>query len=427
MSVRCDVVAIGSELLLGQIIDTNSAWIGGRLALAGIDSLLQVKVGDNHTRIVGALRHALTQADAIICCGGLGPTQDDITREAIAEVMGVRLVADTAVEQRIREIFAARNRQMSESNLRQAQVPLGATVIPQVMGTAPGLICPVGDKVIYAVPGVPLEMRDMMDRVIVADLQRRSGVTATIRSRTLRTWGLGESAVAEMLAPRLDALEETGNPTIAFLASGIEGIKVRVTAKAPDDRQALALLEAEEAEIRAILGDRVFAVDEDNRTDATMEATVGALLSARGQTIGLAESLTGGLMASRIVAVPGASRWFRGGIVSYASDVKHDLLGVTAASVVSEDAVVAMAQGARDRLGADVGLAVTGVAGPDEQEGMPVGTVWIGVADGAGTDARQLMLAGGRDQIRQITVISALDLLRRRLLDTYDPGTTRTA
>jgi nicotinamide-nucleotide amidase len=392
--MRCDVVAIGSELLLGQIIDTNSAWIGGRLALAGIDSLLQVKVGDNHARIVGALRHALSEADAIICCGGLGPTQDDITREAIAEVMGVRLVSDATVAQRIREIFAARNRQMSESNLRQAQVPLGATVIPQVTGTAPGLICPVGDKVIYAVPGVPLEMRDMMDRVIVADLQRRSGVTATIRSRTLRTWGLGESAVAEMLAPRLDALEESGNPTIAFLASGTE-----------------------EAQIRAVLGDRVFAVDEDNRTDATMEAAVGELLFARGQTLGLAESLTGGLMASRIVAVPGASRWFRGGIVSYASDVKHDLLGVRVASVVSEEAVLAMAQGARDRLGAHVGLAVTGVAGPDEQEGMPVGTVWIGVADEAGTDARQLMLAGGRDQIRQITVISALDLLRHRLLD----------
>jgi nicotinamide-nucleotide amidase len=414
--MRCDVVAIGTELLLGQVVDTNSAWIGGRLAMAGIDSLLQVKVGDNHDRMVSALRSVLEGADAIICCGGLGPTQDDITREAIAEVMGVELVADPQVEATVRAIYAARNRAMPESNLRQAQVPAGAEVIPQTKGTAPGLICPVGSKVIYAVPGVPFEMRDMIERAVVPDLQRRSGITATIRSRTLRTWGLGESGVAEALAPRLDALARPGNPTIAFLASGIEGIKVRVTAKASDAKEATILLDAEEAEIRHILGDLVFATDEDNESDGTMEAAIGDLLVASGLTLGVAESLTGGLMASRIVAVPGASRWFRGGIVSYASDVKRRLLGVGEGPVVSEAAATAMAAGARDRLGADIGLAVTGVAGPDEQEGQPVGTVWVGLADSQGALARQLGLPGSRDQIRQITVISALDQLRHRLL-----------
>jgi nicotinamide-nucleotide amidase len=413
--VRCDVVAIGSELLLGQIIDTNSAWIGGRLALAGIDSLLQVKVGDNHARIVAALRSTLAGADAVICCGGLGPTQDDITREAIAEVMGVSLVNDPEVEARIRHLYASRNRSMPESNLRQAQVPVGAGVIAQTKGTAPGLICPVGDKVIYAVPGVPFEMKDMVERAIVADLQRRSGDVSTIRSRTLRTWGLGESALAELLAPRLDALEAAGNPTIAFLASGIEGIKVRLTAKAADAADALGLLDGEEAEVRALLGDLVFSTDEDNDAEGTMESTVGRLLVERGLTLGLAESLTGGLMASRIVAVPGASSWFRGGVVSYASEVKADLLGVPEGPVVTEAAARAMAEGARDRLGADVGLAVTGVAGPDEAEGQPVGTVWVGLADGGGSQARRLARAGARDQIRQITVISALDLLRRHL------------
>jgi nicotinamide-nucleotide amidase len=414
--MRCDVVAIGSELLLGQVIDTNSAWIGGRLAWAGIDSLLQVKVGDNHDRMVSALRTALDGADAIICCGGLGPTQDDITREAIAEVMGVELVTDPEVEARIRGLYAARQRVMPESNLRQAQVPAGAGVIAQTKGTAPGLICPVGAKVIYAVPGVPFEMRDMIDRAVLPDLQRRAGVTSTIRSRTLRTWGLGESAVAEQLAPRLDALEAAGNPTIAFLASGIEGIKVRITAKGDDAAAAGVLLDAEEIEVRSILGDLVFATDDDNVADGTMEAAVGSLLVASGSTLAVAESLTGGLIASRIVAVPGASRWFRGGIVSYASDVKRDLLGVGEGPVVSEAAASAMAAGVRDRLGADFGLAVTGVAGPDEQEGQAVGTVWVGLADAAGASARRLLLGGDRDQIRQITVISALDQLRYRLL-----------
>jgi nicotinamide-nucleotide amidase len=414
--MRCDVVAIGTELLLGQVIDTNSAWIGGRLALAGIDSLLQIKVGDNHDRMVAALRSALESADAIICCGGLGPTQDDITREAIAEVMGVDLEVDPEVEARIRGLYAARNRVMPESNLRQAEVPKGAGVIAQTKGTAPGLICPVGDKVIYAVPGVPFEMRDMMDRAVLPDLQRRSGITSTIRSRTLRTWGLGESAVAEALAPRLDALEAAGNPTIAFLASGIEGIKVRITAKGSDASAAASLLDAEEVEVRAILGDLVFATDDDNVADGTMESAVGSLLVAAGSTLAVAESLTGGLISSRIVAVPGASGWFRGGIVSYASDVKRDLLGVEDGPVVSEAAAMAMAVGVRDRLSADFGLAVTGVAGPDEQEGQPVGTVWVGLADASGASARRLALTGDRDQVRQITVISALDQLRYRLL-----------
>lgn len=416
--MRCDVVAVGTELLLGQVVDTNSAWIGGQLAQSGIDSLLQVKVGDNHDRIVRILRSVLDGADAVICCGGLGPTQDDITREAIAEVMGVSLAEDPQVAQRIREIFASRRRPIPTSNFRQAQVPEGATVIPQTMGTAPGLICPVGDKVIYAVPGVPFEMREMLERAVLPDLRLRAGISATIHSRTLRTWGLGESAVAELVAGRLDALEEAGNPTIAFLASGIEGIKVRITAKAGDLEAADALLDAEEKELRALLGDLVFAVDEDNESTGTMEAAVGRLLLDAGRTLGVAESLTGGLIASRIVAVPGASKWFRGGIVSYASDIKRDLLGVRPGPVVSEEAAMAMAAGVRDRLGSDVGLSVTGVAGPEPQDDQPVGTVWVGVADDQGAAAHQLALLGGRDrdQIRQISVISALDHLRHHLL-----------
>ena len=191
--MRCEVVAVGTELLLGQIVDTNSAWIGSQLALAGIDSHFQTKVGDNLGRIVGCIRLALERSDAIILCGGLGPTQDDITREAIAEVMGVPLVRSEALSDKIRAIFAARGRQMAANNLRQADVPEGASVIPEMPGTAPGLICPVGGKMIYAVPGVPHEMQAMLLGTVLPDLQRRAGLAAVIRSRVLRTWGHSES------------------------------------------------------------------------------------------------------------------------------------------------------------------------------------------------------------------------------------------
>ncbi|HSP27662.1 MAG TPA: competence/damage-inducible protein A, partial [Ilumatobacteraceae bacterium] len=201
MAQRCDVLAVGTELLLGQIIDSNSAWIGGELAANGIDSLVQVKVGDNVVRIEAQLRRLLEAADAVIMCGGLGPTHDDLTRDAIAAVMGVELVHDDAVADVIRELFASRGRRMSENNLRQALVPVGATIIPQTRGTAPGLICPVVvggvDKVVYAVPGVPHEMYDMMHRAVLPDLRRRSGEDSVIRSRVLRTWGESESGLNE--------------------------------------------------------------------------------------------------------------------------------------------------------------------------------------------------------------------------------------
>jgi nicotinamide-nucleotide amidase len=412
--VRCEVLAIGTELLLGQVVDTNSAWIGEQLALAGIDSHLQVKVGDNQTRIVTAIRQALARSDAVICCGGLGPTQDDITREAIAEVLGVPLELDDAVAARIEELFSSRGRTMALNNLRQAEVPSGATVIPQVRGTAPGLICRLGDRSIYAVPGVPGEMREMVERAVVPDLVARAGVTATILSRTVRTWGLAESTLAELLAGRMAALDAAGNgaPTIAFLASGIEGIKVRLTAKAPTREEAEARLVEEEASIRALLGAAVFGADAEG-----MEAAVGNLLLADGLTLAVAESVTGGLVGSRLSAVPGASNWFRGSIVAYASEVKRKLLGVGDGPVVSEAAAEEMAAGAAAVLGGDVGLALTGVAGPTEQDDQPIGTVWVGLAVDGSVDARLLRLGGDREQIRQIATISSLDLLRRRLLD----------
>jgi nicotinamide-nucleotide amidase len=422
--VRVEVLAVGTELLLGQIVDTNSAWLGEQLALAGIDSHYHQVVGDNRARIVQALRAALARSDGVVVCGGLGPTHDDITREAIAEVMNVALVRDPAILERIRTMFRSRGRDMADSNARQAEVPEGATPIPQELGTAPGLICPVGQKVVYALPGVPYELMEMFGRGVLPDLRRRvdvAGGTAVISSRVVRTWGMSESGLAELLAPRIAALDAAGgNPTIAFLASGIEGIKVRITAKAPDDDAARALLDAEEAEVRVLAGEVVFGVD-----DETMESAVAALLAPRGLSLGLAESLTGGLVASRLVGVPGASAWFRGCVVAYASAVKHRVLGVPDGPVVTETAARAMADGARRVLAADVGLALTGVAGPDAQEGVAAGTVFVGVAlPGLEAESLEIHLPGDRERIRQYAAISALDLLRRRLatLATTEPA-----
>ncbi len=412
-------MAVGTELLLGQIADTNSAWLGEHLAANGVASHFHQAVGDNHDRITLALRTALARSDGVIMCGGLGPTQDDITREAIADVMNVPLVRDQAIVDVIAGFFETRGRTMTDNNARQADVPQGATIIPQVAGTAPGLICPVGNKVVYAVPGVPYEMAEMFERGILPDLRARMAESGeesgVIASRVLRTWGASESGLAESLQDRIDALDATGDVTLAFLASGIEGIKVRITARARTLPDVVALLDKEDAQVRLAieerLGDIVFGVD-----DESMEVAVATRLIARGWTFGVAESLTGGLIASRLVNVAGASSWFRGGVVAYASQVKFDVLGVPAGPVVTESAAAAMADGAARVTGADVGLGITGVAGPDDQEGVAPGTVFVGLhLPGQPAQTRQLRVPGDRERVRQYGAISALDLLRRAL------------
>jgi len=350
----------------------------------------------------------LEEADSVIVCGGLGPTQDDVTREAIAAVMGVDLERREELVEQISAMFGSRMRDMPLNNLRQAEIPVGAEAIPNPIGTAPGVRAPIGDRVIYAVPGVPYEMHRMVSEQVLPDLLARSGEQSAIVSRSLKTWGQSESGLSEMIAHRVDAQT---NPTIAFLARGIEGLVVRITAKAPTEAEARALIETEEVELRAILGPLVFGVD-----DETIEHAALAALAAHGLTLGVAESLTAGLIGSRIGAVPGASATFRGSIVSYATDIKRSLLGVTAEHVVSEECAREMAVGAQRVLGADVGISATGVAGPEQQDGQPVGTVCFAIVlPDREPESFSTRLPGDRERVRQFAAISLLNGLRQRL------------
>ena len=396
--MRCEIIAIGTELLLGQIVDTNSSWIGEQLALIGIDSHFQVKVGDNFARMEQTIRHALGRSEAVICCGGLGPTQDDITREVIASIMGVELQRDEAVVDKIRHMFESRDRVMVDNNRRQADIPEGASLIPQMPGTAPGLICPVGEKVVYAVPGVPYEMREMMRGTILDDLRQRSGEKAVIRSRVLRTWGDSESGLAERLANRIQKLDEIGNPTLAFQASGIEGIKVRITAKAADDMKAQAIIADEEDVLRDILGDVVFGVDEES-----MELVVLKKLRQQRLTLAVAEGLTGGVLSARLSEIDYDMTTFRGGTVS---GELEDCKGSSAK--VAEKAAAQV----RRKFVADVGIAVASEGNYQEKSG---GTVFLGLSMSDAHYSTTTSLPGDRARFRNYAVINVLNFLRKTL------------
>ncbi len=421
--MNVEVVAVGTELLLGQIVDTNSSWIGEQLALAGLNSHFQTKVGDNPERMRQVIQGAVDRSDAVIITGGLGPTHDDITREIIAEVVGRPLERDEALVAVIREMFTSRGREMPESNLRQADIPAGGWTMEQQPGTAAGLVVPVDlddplGKVIYAMPGVPHEMHAMMLGTVVPDLMARSGEAAVIRSRTLRTWGQSESGLGEMLAGVIDYLDDPAHGvTLAFNASGIEGLKIRLTAKAIDDPTAQAALDDAQRRVTDVVGPIIFGIDHDNDKSHSMEAVVLAELKAQGLTLGTAESLTGGMISARLVDVPGASAVFRGGLVSYASDLKFTMLDVPEGPVVSEAAVRAMAAGAVKLLGVDVSIAVTGVAGPDPQDGVEPGTVWMATSLDGKVEAHMATFPADRNRIRQYTTITVMNALRLRLAD----------
>ncbi|MDP9329736.1 MAG: competence/damage-inducible protein A [Actinomycetota bacterium] len=409
--MRAEIVGVGTELLLGQIANENARWMSERLAEIGVDVLYHQVVGDNAERIVDVLRLATSRADVVLVTGGLGPTQDDITRDAIAELLGVRMIRHQEIETMLREKFAGYGGgAMPENNLRQADVPEGARYILPERGTAPGLIAELEGVHIYAVPGVPAEMIEMMEGTILPELLSLAGA-GVVRSRVLRCTGIGESRVAEIVADLFDA---STNPTVAYLASSGE-VKVRLTAKAASVQEAEALIEPLAAEVAARLGDVVFTTD-----DEELEEAVGRLLIDAQKTLACGESLTGGGIGARLTSVPGASTYFLGSAVVYTPAAKHAVLGVSEATLgergaVSEACAREMAAGARRAYAADIAIAVTGAAGPDPHDGAEPGTVWLALDGGDLAHARGYVSPGGRDRVRRWAEQAALDLVRRYL------------
>jgi nicotinamide-nucleotide amidase len=404
--VIVEVVAVGTELLLGQIVNTNAAFIGSALAEHGHDAMYQQVVGDNFERVTDALRTAIERSDAVIITGGIGPTQDDLTREALCEATGREMKFSDEYAATLRHWWERRGRTMPESNLKQAEYPEGAVMLPNPRGTAPGLVLDHEGTVIFCVPGVPAEMEYLLEHEVIPALRSRAAGDSTLVSRLLRTWGRSESDVAETLA---DLYAATTNPSVAFLASGGE-IKVRLSAKADTAEEAATMLEPLDREVRDRLGDSVFGVD-----DETIQVVLFRLLEERGWSIGVAESVTGGLLSAALTEVPGSSKYFAGGVVPYDARLKQSLLGVAdITTVVNEATAMAMASGVREILGVEVGVAITGEAGPDTVE-RPPGTIVVGVSTPDDTRARELTMVGDRERIRIYGVTTALHLARLAL------------
>ena len=411
--MNVEVLAVGTELLLGQIVNTNATEIARRLADRGFVHRHQAVVGDNAERMDAAIRAAKERSDAVIITGGIGPTQDDITREVVAEVAGEALRFDETYASRMRERWEALGRTFPESNLRQAFSPEGSVVIPNHKGSAPGFRIEVDGCWIVALPGVPAEMLTMLDEEVMPFLQTASGGEAgVVVSRVIRSWGMAEATVAELLG---DVFEASTNPTVAFLASSGE-IKVRLTAHARSESEAYDLIRPVEAEVASRLGDHIFGFDGD-----TIEVVLHRLLRDRGWRIATAESATGGQIGVRLSSVPGASDVYAGSVTAYAPDIKVALLGVSDeliadAGVVSEDVAIAMAAGAASTMTAEVAIGVTGSAGPDPLE-ADVGTMCIAVVTPAGRSVRTLRLPGDRERVRAYATTAALHLARRAIVD----------
>ncbi|WP_436787180.1 CinA family nicotinamide mononucleotide deamidase-related protein [Yinghuangia sp. YIM S10712] len=410
--MKVELVAVGDELLIGDVVNTNASRLGRLLTDAGMRVTGVSTVGDGLDELVDVLRIAVDRADAVLITGGLGPTSDDRTREAVARVAGVELRRDPAVERWLHDRYRHTGHVMNSLGLRQADVPEGGRVLPNDRGSAPGLTIDIRGTAVYATPGVPHEMAAMVGDQVLPDMLRRSGSPAPRAQRVLRTVSVAEGLVATYLEPLEKELAAVGAVEVAYLAEPGE-VRVKLTSTVAGGGEAV-----DAAALRAyeLLGDCVYAEGTES-----LAAVVARLLVERGATVAAAESLSGGLLAATLVAVPGVSAAFRGSVTAYATDVKASLLGVDRALLDEEGAVhprVAreMAEGVRSLLSGTYGVATTGVAGPDPQDGRPVGEVHIALAGPEGTVTVSPHLPGDRDRIRTLTVVRALELLRRTLL-----------
>ena len=412
--MRAEILSCGTELLLGHITDTNATYLAQSLPTLGIDLYFVSQVGDNQGRIVETLQRAWQRSDLIIMTGGLGPTEDDLARESISALLGETMLVDPTLETELRAKFSSMRAPMPERNVKQATLISSAQAIPNPVGTAPGWWVEKDNHIIVAMPGVPREMYRMWENEVVPRLGSHTG--SVIFTRILRVAGLGESTVEE----KLGALIHSTNPTLATYAKN-DAIDVRVTAKAATKEEAVQQVDAMDVKVREALGNAVFGTDKD-----TLASVVGDLLQSRNQTLGVMESLTGGLLSSTITDVGGSSKHFIGGVVSYSTDFKEQM-GVPKETieqygVISEQTARAMAHAIRMRLGTDFGIGITGVAGPDTQEDKPVGTVHVAVEGPIGVITAQ---GSGRSRSREdnkrLAVLTVLNLLRLFLDGTIRP------
>lgn len=411
--MRAEIIAVGTEILLGQIDNTNARTISEALATIGADVLFHSVVGDNESRIADSINEALRRSDVVIITGGLGPTHDDLTREAIARATGRRLERRPELEEVLRSRFAALGRPMADTNLRQADQPEGAEAIPNPRGSAPGVALEHDGKRIFAVPGVPHEMEAMIyDSVLPRVASSSEG--SVLVSRVLKVAGVPESELAQRLQEPIARLDRDPTATIALLAGSGE-VRVRITAKGALREDALGRIGPVEDEVRQILGASVFGVDAD-----TLPSVVGRLLTEKRLTLALAESVTGGMICSQLVSVPGASNFLKAGYVAYSVDAKIRDVGVPKETIesqgpVSEQTAMAMADGVRQRAGTDLGLSTTGEAGPNTSSAHP-GQVFLALSWDEGITARSFVAPGGRDLVRRWATLGALNLLRLWLM-----------
>lgn len=411
--MKAEIINTGTELLLGQILNRNAQYLSQRLSQLGIDVYYHTTVGDNPARIAEAISQALQRSEIVITTGGLGPTNDDLTKEMVAEVLGLEMVEDASSLARIEGFFADRGRVMPKNNTKQACFPDGAIIMPNDFGTAPGAIVEKGEKVVIILPGPPFELEPMFETSAYSYLQKLSGGRPTlIKSRVLRLFGIGESTVEERIK---DLLDSQTNPTIAPLAKATE-INLRLTAKGSNEEQILKMIKPVEEELRNRLGEYIFGADE-----VSLEKVVGNLLEKHELTLATAESCTGGLLAAKITDVPGSSAYFHYGLVTYSNEAKMKLLRVREETLnncgaVSEATAREMAQGVRILANADLGVAVTGIAGPGGGTvEKPVGLVYIALASENNIICQECRFLGDRETIRGLTVNTALNMVRVHL------------
>lgn len=408
--MEAEIISVGTELLLGDVVDTNAAYIARKLSLLGIDLFRKTAVGDNKERLSRILREALDRVDLVITSGGLGPTEDDLTKEAVSEVMEEKLIVDKEVAKNIQRRFPLKN--LPEKGIiKQALIPSSAKIIANESGSAPGIILEKKGKIIISLPGVPREMEKMMEEVI-SYLSTKKEIRGYIQSRFLKIWGIGESRVEEKIA---DILKEQSNPTIALLVGKGE-VHLRITAKFDDRKVREKKIKELEDKIRERLGDYIYGVDEE-----TLESLVSSSLKKRGLKLGVAESCTGGLLSHRLTNIPGSSNYYNCGVVSYSNQAKSELLNVPPSLIQEKGAVSAevaekMAEGAKKAAKADIGIGITGIAGPTgATPEKPAGLVYIAISTQDKKMCQKLIFSGDREKIKWKASQAALYLLNKSI------------